>query len=819
MRQILFLAAFIAAWFSVQAQKFSSGKITDASTGTAIANASITFLNGGTVTNEKGEFYIPCGVTKKITITVVGYETRQLSIKNCEDKVSVALVPTVSNLEKVDITATSNQNKSLLYQPNSITKIGTRELKRGTGLFLDDAIIQNVPGVTMNRRTVAGGQQFNIRGYGNGSRGTRGVSSNFDGQGYKVYLNGIPITDAEGITTLDDIDYGSVGNVEVVKGPSGTLYGLAIAGVVNLKTLKPEKGKTSIAQDVLVGDYDLQRYTTSFATAGERSSLLLNYGHQFTQGYTIHNDSKKNFLNAIAEFTPSDKQTITAYFGYSNSYDQRSGELSIAQWDANDFSGNIEYIKRNGHSNVYTFRAGIGHTYQFNKTIANTTTIFGTGFTSNVSSAGGWTDKLALNVGLRSTFDTKFNLADGITLSGITGVETQRQNAQTLGYKMIDPVNPRRVWTYGDRYYVVGDTVAGTNGLTSNVYSVSATTSLFTEWTLSLPKDFSITAGIGLSNQVLKLDDRFFNYTSTPNKPTHFDTTYKPGVSPHVAINKVFSQQFSVYASYNRAYKAPVSSYFYIPYALNNFETGVVNRHLSPEVGDQFEVGTKGSLFNGKLMYQVAVFDAKFKNKFTTVAVPNPQNTATLYSYVTNGGSQDNRGVEALVKTALYQSATGFLSSIAPFVNATYSDFKYRNFQFQRTVGTNVVTDDYSGKQVAGVSKWVASAGTDFATKPGIYGNVVYTYRDGFPITSLGTADGTSNTAPYHVTSWSLLNAKLGFRRSLSPHFDLDIYAAGNNLAGTKYPIMVFVNQFPDSYIAGPAKAVYFGGVNVKYNF
>jgi iron complex outermembrane receptor protein len=197
-------------------------------------------------------------------------------------------------LSDVEITATSNQNKSILYQPISITKLGETELKRGTGLFLDEAINGNVPGVSMNRRAVSSGQQFNIRGYGNGTRGTRGVSSNFDGQGYKVYLNGIPITDAEGITTMDDIDFGSVGNVEVVKDPSGTLYGLAIAGVVNLKTVKPAKGKTAISQDVLLGNYGLQRYTTRFETSGENSSILVNYGSQKSDGFTIHNASQKS---------------------------------------------------------------------------------------------------------------------------------------------------------------------------------------------------------------------------------------------------------------------------------------------------------------------------------------------------------------------------------------------------------------------------------------------------------------------------------------------------------------------------------------------
>ena len=152
------------------------------------------------------------------------------------------------NLNTVEITSTSNPNKTILYQPISIVKLNEIELKRGNGLFLDDAINGNIPGVLMQRRTVSAGQQFNIRGYGNGVRGTNGVNSNFDGQGTKVYLNGIPITDAEGITLMDDIDFGSIGNVEVTKGPAGTLYGLAIAGVVNLKTIQPEKGKTSFGK-------------------------------------------------------------------------------------------------------------------------------------------------------------------------------------------------------------------------------------------------------------------------------------------------------------------------------------------------------------------------------------------------------------------------------------------------------------------------------------------------------------------------------------------------------------------------------------------
>ena len=386
------------------AQKTIKGKVFDAGTKAPLSGATISFSGkGGTTTDASGAFSVDCSKITTITISFVGYENYAHTIKSCNDDLQIGLIPADQKMNEVEITATSNQNKSLLYQPLSISKLTPVELKRGNGLFLDDAINSNVPGVTMNRRTVSGGQQFNIRGYGNGSRGTRGVSSNFDGQGYKLYLNGIPVTDAEGINTMDDIDFGSIGNVEVVKGPAGSLYGLAIAGAVNLHTIKPLAGTTSIGQDLMFGNYGLQRYTTHFAMGKDHSSILLNYGHQKSDGFTIHNKSHKDFVNFAGDFQPNTKQSIVTYFGYSNSYDERSGELTLGQFDTSNFSGNIEYIKRNGHSNVITYRAGLGHTYNFTKNISNTTTIFGTSFASNVSSAGGWSDKLTTNAGDRKS--------------------------------------------------------------------------------------------------------------------------------------------------------------------------------------------------------------------------------------------------------------------------------------------------------------------------------------------------------------------------------------------------------------------------------
>jgi iron complex outermembrane recepter protein len=788
MKQLLFIAA-ITCSTQLFAQTLK-GRVFDSDNNSPLYGASISYAGRGTTTDKDGTFSIDCSKTSTLIVSYIGYETYRQAINDCDTYLNIGLTPSNENLDVVDITATANLNKALLYQPSSITKLGTPELKRGVGLYLDDAINGNIPGVTLQRRSVSGGQQFNIRGYGGGSGGTGRVSSNFDGQGYKVYLNGIPITDAEGITLLDDIDYGSIGDVEVTKGPSGTLYGLAIAGVVNLKTAKPESGKVSVGQDVLIGSYGLQRYTTHFEMGGANASLLVNYGHQKSDGYLLHNASHKDFINIAGDFRISEKESINTYFGYSKSYDQRAGELTLTQYANKDYSGNPDYIIRNAHSEIISFRAGLSHTYNFNSHISNTTTVFGTGQTNNSSSAAGWTDKDPINYGLRSTFATKFSLAEGFSLSGITGVETQHQNAQVVGYTMVK--NPADT----NGYYIIG-------AQRSNQYTVTGTTSLFTEWSLAMPHDISLTAGLGWSNMHIELNNRMYVANST--LPTKYSRTYGRLFSPHFAINKVFRKEFSLYASYSKAYKAPTSSYFYIP------STGDINTDLAPETGNQFEIGTKGNLLNGKLSYQVAFFDAKFSHKFTAMNVLSQAGTATLYTYVVNGGKQDDKGIEFLAKYTAYESTTGFFQSVRPFFNFTYSDFKYVDYVFHTKSKAGLDSAiNYDGKKVAGVGPFNANIGVDLLLQYGFYANIIYSHKDAFPITS----DGLNNTSSYN-----LLNAKIGYQQSLSHHFDLNIYFGIDNIGGTQYPIFVFVNQLPDAYLPGPLNATYYGGVNLKYNF
>jgi len=793
MRQFLLLIGCLLLLNKAHTQSVLSGVVKDAISGRTLAGA-VVYVKGKArgITDEKGIFSIPCTGSASLQVSYLGYATQQIKVLVCQNDLLINLFPQENTLTDIEITSTSTQNKSMIYQPQSIVRVSRAEMNRGNGLYLDDAINSNVPGVTMQRRAISSGQQFNIRGYGGGMGSPTRISSNFDGQGVKVYLNGIPLTDAEGVTIMDDIDFANLGNIEVLKGPAGSLYGLAIAGVVNMRSITPEKGKTTIEQEVMVGSFDLRRFTTRFATSGEKYNLLVTYGKQSTSGFAAHMDSKKDFVNVAYEATPSDRQTITAYAGYSNSYDSRGGELTISQYARRDYSGNPEYIKRNAHSEVISFRAGVGHIFKLSERITHHFNVFGTGINSNASSASGWTDKNPLNYGLRTTLDMRFKLTPEIYLNGINGVEMQQQRTSLMAYNMVaNPTNPSADWIIGP--------------MRTNQMTLSATASYFSEWTLGLPKNWSVTAGLGYSNMRIQLNDRF--YVAGYTGPTQFEKKYAGMFSPRLAVNKVFNNQRSVYATFSRGFKAPVSSYFIIP------ATGQLNTGLRPERGDQVEVGSKGSLLRNKLSYELAFFRTVFNDKMTAIAVPlDGSTTTTAYSFVANGGKQIHQGAEVLIKYQLIENSKSLVQILRPFGNLTLNDCKYKGYSFQtlNSTRTGVLKADYDGKKVAGVAPFVANLGMDWKLRGGWYGNWVFHYRESFPF----TADGTNLTASY-----GLWNAKMGYQSNLTKHWTLDMSYFLNNLTNIQYPTMVFANQLPDAYVPAPDISNGTFSIQLKYTF
>jgi len=79
-----------------------------------------------------------------------------------------------------------------------------------------------------------------------------------------------------------------------------------------------------------------------------------------------------------------------------------------------------------------------------------------------------------------------------------------------------------------------------------------------------------------------------------------------------------------------------------------------------------------------------------------------------------NGGDQLHKGAEASIKYSIIKDGNGIFTNVSPFVNFTYSDFKYGdNFIFKSgttTTAGGIDTLDYSGSSINEGSKLVVAA-------------------------------------------------------------------------------------------------------------
>ncbi len=781
-RIILFLILFFP--LANQAQNIY-GSVKNAYSGEALSGVLIQSDETSSNSDHKGEFSISCSESLKISLS--GFESQLVNIQDCNEILSISLKPLPKELKSVEVRAAVDKPLHDINQ--AISSLKARELQRGKSLFLDEAINSNVPGVNMWRRTVSGGQQLNIRGYGNGL-GFRGASNNFNTQGSKVYLNGIPITDAEGITIMDDIDFASIASVNIQKGPAGSLYGFAIAGAIELEMENAEAGKSYLEQKAMIGEYGVQRYTTTLTLGATNSSLLINYGKQFADGYMEHTASEKDFVNLLAKFRLNDKQTIESYLGYSNSYDERGGELTIEQFENGERTGNARYIKNDAHSAIERFRFGLSHHYKLKPWLKNQTTLYGNAGNGNSSSAGGWNDESPINYGLRTDFLVQLKWAEKYQLNGHTGLELQAMSKHALSYSMVE-----------DSLFPNQDNIV--SDLKSNQQINNLNKVWFSQWELKMPKGFAVEAGLSLSSLSINLQNRMYQNGNDLN-PT-YALEYNNYWSPHLAIRKSFANSWNIFASYNKSYRTPVSGNIIIG------ATGELNTGLSPENGSQIEIGSQGKIANGRLTYQLSAFRTLFRNKMTSVAVPLDSVT-TAYTYVSNSGGQNNQGIEALFRYEAISKGNRFFESIQAWTNLTLNNFKYQDFYYEGVArgASQVSTKVYNNLPVAGVAPFSWNSGLDVLGRKGWYGNINYRHQGKMAITS----DGKNETNAFGV-----LNLKAGYHLPIGDAITIHAYAGANNITSERYYYMVFVNQLADAYLPAPDRINFYGGLDLRFQF
>jgi len=124
--------------------------------------------------------------------------------------------------------------------------------------------------------------------------------------------------------------------------------------------------------------------------------------------------------------------------------------------------------------------------------------------------------------------------------------------------------------------------------------------------------------------------------TGQPAEPFR-DNTSSTNVSGKAALQYAFTPDAMGYVSYTRGYKGPAYNIFY-----NLTATGT--NVIDPETSNSYEVGLKNTLLNGRLILNLDAFYAKYDN----FQANNPDVVAgVVVTRFTNAGAVSTRGLEA----------------------------------------------------------------------------------------------------------------------------------------------------------------------------
>lgn len=717
-------------------------------------------------TDANGTFSMNCP-SGSIVFSSIGFAKTELSYVNCDEKMRVELQNS-EVIQVVDVFGRYADPQIDLPQQQNRSVVTRADLQEQTGLFLEESM-NRTPGVRVEKRTMAGGQRVTIRGYGNTER--------FNGYGYRAYLNGIPVTNAEGVTTLDDIDPSLLQNITVIKGPAGTRYGNGIAGAVLMESLQPAKSGTRVSQEGLVGSYGLWRTNTRFENRDENSSIILNYGHQNYDSYRIHSASKKDFLSLYGNVNYAANRSMSYYFGYANSQDQLAGQLDSTQFYNRENIGEDRYLGNDGRVYYEGYRAGLSHAVQFDSW-SNNTSVFFSNIDLEQAYAVGLNRKNTTGAGARTVFD--WANSDG-TLVGSVGAELQFNSA------------------YGKTYRYMDHVILGMN---SDIEFDGANAMTFTEWTYQFAPKWSITGGLSYTSVKYDITDRL-TYVSG-----HVDgsgnLTFPSQLSPRLSLLKEVSNALSFQLSYSRGFSAPTSSHIVIG------QTGEVNTSLVPEKADQVEFHGFGSTVDNRLRYDLNVYALMIRDKITTEAIADSTGSV-IYTRSTNAGGQNNFGVELALDYAIIQGSSSLVKNLNLSANYSYSNHTYDGFMSD--ANNNSATEDYSGNAVSGVPPHLANIMLTGEFAGGFYANIGWQYVDEMPITF-----DNKHFAP----SFNLLNAKVGYKIELG-RFALDAFVGGQNLTNDLFYTMIVLNQSfsgpssPKVYLPGVTSSSFYSGLKLSY--
>jgi iron complex outermembrane recepter protein len=689
-------------------------------------------------------------------ISHIGYKSDTISLQDVQHGIAlqVYLQPLAASLSEVVVTGYES-NRPLLETAGALSVIDREVIRRFDESSLVRAV-NTVPGVRMEERATAS-YRLSIRG--------SSLRSPYGIRNVKVYLGEIPLTESNGITNLNLFDAANFSRMEILKGPTGSIYGAGTGGTVLLEPRRAAPGEKVFQVGTTIGSFGLQRYTASASVGSEKQSMFVQYTRQRLDGYREQSAMDRETLLLTSTFNPSDRSTIKANLIYSDLFYELPGGLTTEQYEQDPRQargGMFGSVAQNASMNQKGVNIGLSQEYRFSDNWKNTTALYGLFRYRDHPFNTDYERNTNQEYGARSRF--VFNTNIGVVGTVLTfGGEYQR------GFEAAR--------TYDNNQGITGS-------LRTDDEVLAKTGLLFTQAEFELPSNWIATAALSLNDTKYEITRL---HQAPSGEPYQFTRDFSAVLSPRVALLKRLTEQISVHGSISAGFSPPSEEELLT-------SDGALNQDLEAEKGINYEAGIRGYTLGRRLNFDVVAFH--FRLRETIVSRQDLSSIAVFR----NVGATSQSGLETALGYTLIEDASQPVSLLKVWSSYTYNHFRFRDYQ------KNDI--DLSGNKLTGVAPHTITAGLDLATRFGLYLHLTANYVDEIPLTDENTV---------YADAYLVAGARLGLRRELGAHFLVDIFTGAENLTDQKYSLGNDLNAFGGRYFQPASPRNYYGGFSLSY--
>lgn len=619
-------------------------------------------------------------------------------------------------------------------------------------LGLDESL-SAIPGLFMqDRYNFAQDLRIAIRGFG--------ARSNFGIRGVKILVDGIPESLPDGQGQSDGIDLGSAEQIEVLRGPSSSLYGNASGGVINITSEKgPEDPFAELRLNA--GAFGFKQAQLKVGGEAGRLNYLVNLSDMRFDGYRTHSETENTQLTTRLRFKIDQTSDLSVAVGLTDQpLANDPGGVTRAAAEADPTLARAQNVDFDAGEALEQQRVG----FSYQKT-------FGAEHTLRLRNHYVWRDfsnRLPFVGGGAVAFDRRF-LGGGGAYT-YKGELWGRPNTFIVGADL-DQQNDDR------RRFDNNNGVAG--ALTLDQDETVASVGVFAQSEWSISDSVAMTIGLRFDDVSFDVEDNFLVDGDDSGERSFRET------SPMVSAVWTPFESTSLYATVSTSFETPTTTELANPNGQGGF-----SGTIAPQRAKNYEVGIKGQI-GERHRYDLALFDISVEDELIPFELADQPGR----EFFANAGESSRHGLEVSVVS---QPIDGLTMSLA----YTYSDFAFTRF-----IDAN--GNDFSGNVLPGIPDNLLRAEAMYRHSSGAYASLEAFRAGSFFANNANTETNDS----YVVTNLRAGLQDITFNQwAISPFFGI------NNLNNERYFANVRINAFGGRFFeAAPDRHVY-AGVAIRFD-